>query len=549
MISSLTPTLSVTNSPVTYNASAQAATVTGSVAGVVSNVRYNGSATVPTNAATYAITADFVPTNPSYSSLTGASAGNFIINKANPTLSVSNSPVPYDGAAHAAAVTGSVPGSVSSILTGGAASQTAAGSYAVTANFVPTDATNYNSLTAAAAGNFVISSLTPTLSVTNSPVTYNASAQAATVTGSVAGVISNVRYNGSATVPTNAATYAITADFVPTNTANYSSLTAAAAGNFVITAIPVNGSCGTANGGSYSVAPSYNLCSAGTSSVVSGSGPWSWTCIGLYGGTTSPLCSAGKATNNSTTPAVIAGQPSGSYAGIKNGTTYSISRSEGGSPFNIVLSGTTNPSYTDTSALKPNTIYQYSVTSDVDSSQTAFMNIRTTLYNGWNIIAVPYATSGVNPATFFGSAVSAIYEWVPSGATAENSTTQLGSYVTVASLTPGKGYFVKTNNSATTLVYTGAAGPASATVTLKPGWTMIANPNTNNKTSIGTNWLIDGSALSLAITGNKIAGGIYWWNGSAYDSWSIIGANPIIEPWKGYWILNLDSVNHTLTIQ
>ncbi|MGC9602711.1 MAG: DUF2341 domain-containing protein [Minisyncoccia bacterium] len=77
----VTPTLSVTNSPVTYTGSAQAATVTGSVAGTVSSVLYNGLATVPTAAGTYAITANFAPTDSTdYSSLTGASAGNFVIN-------------------------------------------------------------------------------------------------------------------------------------------------------------------------------------------------------------------------------------------------------------------------------------------------------------------------------------------------------------------------------------------------------------------------------------------------------------------------------------
>ncbi len=79
----ITPTLSVTNSPVTYNASQQTATVSGSVAGTVSNVEYSGSLTVPTNAGTYAITADFAPTDSTnYNSLTGASAGNFVISKA-----------------------------------------------------------------------------------------------------------------------------------------------------------------------------------------------------------------------------------------------------------------------------------------------------------------------------------------------------------------------------------------------------------------------------------------------------------------------------------
>jgi VCBS repeat-containing protein len=74
----------------------------------------------------------------------------------------------------------------------------------------------------------------PTLSVTNSPQTYNGAAQAATVSGSVAGVVSNVKYGGSSTAPTNAGTYAVTADFVPTDTANYTTLTGASAGNFVI---------------------------------------------------------------------------------------------------------------------------------------------------------------------------------------------------------------------------------------------------------------------------------------------------------------------------
>ena len=76
--------------------------------------------------------------------------------------------------------------------------------------------------------------VTPTLSVTNSPATYNGTAQAAAVSGSVAGTVSDVRSNGSSTVPTNAGTYAITADFVPSDTSTYSSLSDAAAGTFVI---------------------------------------------------------------------------------------------------------------------------------------------------------------------------------------------------------------------------------------------------------------------------------------------------------------------------
>ena len=62
--------------------------------------------------------------------------------------------------------------------------------------------------------------------------------------------------------------------------------------------------------------------------------------------------------------------------------------------------------------------------------------------------------------------------------------------------------------------------------------------------------MIDGTTpLSTAITDNIIGGDLYWWNGSTYDSMNISLDDPPVEPWKGYWILNMDSVDHTLTIQ
>ena len=54
---------------------------------------------------------------------------------------------------------------------------------------------------------------------------------------------------------------------------------------------PVNGACGSANGTTVSSAPTTNLCSTGITSSVSGSGPWTWTCVGSNGGT-SASCSA-----------------------------------------------------------------------------------------------------------------------------------------------------------------------------------------------------------------------------------------------------------------
>jgi hypothetical protein len=61
----------------------------------------------------------------------------------------------------------------------------------------------------------------------------------------------------------------------------------------VASAQPVNGACGSSNGGSLTSAPTANLCTAGAASTVSGAGPWSWSCAGSSGGAAAS-CSAVK---------------------------------------------------------------------------------------------------------------------------------------------------------------------------------------------------------------------------------------------------------------
>jgi hypothetical protein len=56
--------------------------------------------------------------------------------------------------------------------------------------------------------------------------------------------------------------------------------------------IPSDGACGSSNGGIFTVAPTTNLCSSGTPSAVTGTGPWFWTCQGANNGTNAD-CSAG----------------------------------------------------------------------------------------------------------------------------------------------------------------------------------------------------------------------------------------------------------------
>lgn len=46
-----------------------------------------------------------------------------------------------------------------------------------------------------------------------------------------------------------------------------------------------NGACGTADGVAVAIAPTLNLCAAGSVSQFAGTGPWTWTCLGVNGGT------------------------------------------------------------------------------------------------------------------------------------------------------------------------------------------------------------------------------------------------------------------------
>ena len=94
----------------------------------------------------------------------------------------------------------------------------------------------------------------------------------------------------------------------PTTWSFYATLTATST-----SPTAVNGACGSSNKGSLASAPTANLCTTGTASTVSGSGPWSWTCAGSSGGATA-TCSATK---------VASAQPVNGACGTSNGGTVS----------------------------------------------------------------------------------------------------------------------------------------------------------------------------------------------------------------------------------
>ncbi len=61
----------------------------------------------------------------------------------------------------------------------------------------------------------------------------------------------------------------------------------------------INGICGPVNGVAVATKPINGLCSVGSSSAVTGLGPWNWSCKGVRGGSTA-ACSAPVLPSNPT---------------------------------------------------------------------------------------------------------------------------------------------------------------------------------------------------------------------------------------------------------
>jgi hypothetical protein len=220
-----TPTVTVGGGPFTFDGSAHAATISvtgvgGATVSGSSAITYNGIATIPTNAGTYSVSVSFTSSDPNYGNATGS--GTLIINKADSTtvvLVAGGVTFTYDATAHPATVLVTGAGGLS--LTpdpvyscGHAPINVADSGCTASYNFAGDDNHNPSS----DSKTYTISKATPLVTVSGGPFTFDGNSHAATITVTGVGgatVIgsSAITYNGIATAPTNAGTYAVSVSF------------------------------------------------------------------------------------------------------------------------------------------------------------------------------------------------------------------------------------------------------------------------------------------------------------------------------------------------
>ncbi|WP_162056460.1 MBG domain-containing protein [Pontibacter pamirensis] len=227
-ISKASSTVAMSDVTATYNGNAHAASATATGAGGLNTTEgitysyvgtgattYTASATAPTNAGTYSVTATYE----GGANHTGSSkTATVTINKATATLALGNLTHTYDGTLKSATAT-TTPAGLAGVTVSG--SGTNFGDYDAAASL---DNANYTAT--AVSGTLSISKASSTVAMSDVTATYNGNAHAASATATGAGGLNTTEgitysyvgtgattYTASATAPTNAGTYSVTATY------------------------------------------------------------------------------------------------------------------------------------------------------------------------------------------------------------------------------------------------------------------------------------------------------------------------------------------------
>ena len=212
-----------------YDGAAKSATVSTTPGGLSVNVTYNASATAPVNAGSYAVVATVNDAN--YS---GSANGTLTITQPAQTISFGalaartfgDAPFTLNATASSGLPVSYSSGNASvATVSGGTVTIVGAGAAVITAS--QTGNSNY-AAAASVSQTLTVNKAAATVTLGNLSGVYDGAAKPASVTTTPAGLATTVTYNGGATLPLNAGSYAVVATV---NAANYSG---SASGTLVI---------------------------------------------------------------------------------------------------------------------------------------------------------------------------------------------------------------------------------------------------------------------------------------------------------------------------
>ena len=172
--------------------------------------------------------------------------------------------------------------------------------------------------------------------------------------------------------------------------------------------VPVNGVCGTSDKQTLTAKPTGNLCTSGTVTTVSGSGPWNWSCAGSNGGTTAS-CSAAIASYTVTATGGTGGSITPATRTINYGatTTFTVTANAGSTTSEVSgcggsLSGTTYTTSAITTDCTVTALFgtnQYAISATVTGGNGAVSCTNPVNYGATSTCAITPA-SGYRVATF-----------------------------------------------------------------------------------------------------------------------------------------------------
>jgi hypothetical protein len=184
-----------------YDGTPRTVTVTTAPAGLATSVTYDGEATPPTSAGSYAVAVSI--SDPNYS---GSANGTLTITPAQAAVTLGNLEQTYDGTVRVVSVVTNPSGLAASVTYDGQPTPpTNAGTYAIDA--VITDPNYSGSATAT----LTVAKAIATVTLGNLSQIYDGTPRTVSVTTAPAGLATSVTYNGEASPPTEPGEYAVAA--------------------------------------------------------------------------------------------------------------------------------------------------------------------------------------------------------------------------------------------------------------------------------------------------------------------------------------------------